>query len=118
VRPPALPLLYLPAGARLTQPNDRFEKMHPTPSWANDARKKKRRRAAGSSDDESEAATDEDEEDESGLQAALRSTETGKIKRGRKALPGGTIDLARVRDANFASTPPGKVNRPTVSLSK
>jgi hypothetical protein len=87
--------------------------MHPTPSWAKEARKKKRRHGPRQSDDESGASSpeDEDEEDEGGLQAALRSTGTGKIKRGRKALPAGTIDLGRVRDANFASPPPGKVKR-------
>ncbi|GAA5986239.1 hypothetical protein JCM10908_006468 [Rhodotorula pacifica] len=97
-----------------------FEKMHPPPQWAVDARRKiLRRRAAeakhggnaallidsdesDASDNEDDAATSADEKDE--VDDLFRKATIGGTKGGRKVKGGkiepGEIDIDRVRDAN------------------
>jgi U3 small nucleolar RNA-associated protein 18 len=88
--------------------------MHPTPGWVSEARKKKRRRELRLSDAESDAGSDDEEEDD--IHAALRTTAMGKSKRGRRALPTTTIDVTRLRDANFAATPQAKSRIEAISF--
>lgn len=86
----------------------RFEKMHPAPAWATEARRKvlkKRSKAAASgrvgaedADSEEEMSGDEDEVDD-----LFRGAGTGGQKATRRsALPQGEIEIDRVRDGNQA----------------
>ncbi|KAL8290055.1 hypothetical protein RQP46_002994 [Phenoliferia psychrophenolica] len=94
-----------------------FEKLHPAPAWAVEARRKivkKRARAAKESGDEAGSAEEEDESDESDdaeeeVDNLFRST-GGKKKAGRRGLlKAGDIDIDRVRDANQAEVSSGNV---------
>lgn len=100
-------------------PCDRFEKLHPPPQWAVDARRKiLRRRAAqaqhggnaallvdsdvsDASDDGEEGAGSADERDEADelFSRAVVGGKGGKKVKGGKLEPG-EIDIDRVRDAN------------------
>ncbi|KWU45929.1 WD40 repeat-like protein [Rhodotorula sp. JG-1b] len=94
-----------------------FEKMHPPPQWAVDARRKiLRRRAAeakhggnaalliesdesDASDNEAASADEKDEVDDLFRKATIGGTKGGRKVRGGKIEPG-EIDIDRVRDAN------------------
>ena len=95
----------------------RFEKMHPPPQWAVDARRKiLRRRAAeakhggnaalliesdesDASDNEAASADEKDEVDDLFRKATIGGTKGGRKVKGGKIEPG-EIDIDRVRDAN------------------
>lgn len=85
---------------------DRYEKMHPSPAWATDARrkilKKRRAQAEGSlvAHDLDDSDVESEEEDEEMVDDLFRSTAGRKGRRGKGALPEGEIDIDRVRDAN------------------
>ena len=86
----------------------RFEKMHPAPAWATDARKKvlkKRARAAGrtgDTDSEEEESDDDKSADEDEVDDLFRTTGGAKKAPKRGLLKAGGIDIDRVRDANQA----------------
>ncbi|KAK4703047.1 U3 small nucleolar RNA-associated protein 18, partial [Phenoliferia sp. Uapishka_3] len=94
-----------------------FEKLHPAPAWAVDARRKimkKRARAAkesGDEDDADEDKSDDGESDDAEEEVAnLFRTTGGKPKAGRRGLlKAGDIDIDRVRDANQAEVSSGNV---------
>lgn len=95
----------------------RFEKMHPPPQWAVDARRKiLRRRAAeakhggnaalliesdesDASDNEAASADEKDEVDDLFRKATIGGTRGGRKVKGGKIEPR-EIDIDRVRDAN------------------
>lgn len=82
-----------------------FEKINPTPSWANKARAKlhgnqKRRRPSRSSDEESLL--------EDNLPELLTST-AGIIGPKSKTLPQGTLAIERLRDANLSAPSEGAI---------
>jgi U3 small nucleolar RNA-associated protein 18 len=88
----------------------RFEKMHPAPAWAVEARRKvlKKRskpsngRMEADSDDDDESSDDEMSGDEDEVDDLFRSA-GGKKKAPKKGLlKAGEIDIDRVRDANQA----------------
>lgn len=91
--------------SRLAPPR-RFEKMHPVPKWASDARRKvlkrRAREAKGDSlvdDSDDENASDDDDE----LDDLFRTTKSSRKKATKRgALPSGEIEIDRVRDANQA----------------
>lgn len=92
----------------------RFEKLHPAPAWATEARRKvlkKRSRPAkgtredGSDEDEDEGEDEDEDSDE--MEAAEEVDDLFRSTGGKKAarkglLKAGEIDIDRVRDANQA----------------
>ncbi|KAL0572276.1 U3 snoRNP protein [Marasmius crinis-equi] len=80
-----------------------FERINPEPTWAAQARKSKakERRQAWDDEDEAEGREDEDEDDSTDIQHLLAST-SGVLRsqKSKRLLQAGTIDIARLRDAN------------------
>lgn len=97
----------------------RFEKMHPAPVWATEARKKimKKKRARESknvqgeeqaSGSDSDASSDDDVDDE--VDELFRTTTGTKRKYHRNGLlESGEIDIDRVRDANQVEATSGAI---------
>ncbi|KDE09376.1 hypothetical protein MVLG_00283 [Microbotryum lychnidis-dioicae p1A1 Lamole] len=95
-----------------------FEKMHPPPAWAVEARRKvlKQKEKAAQQGASGLADDDDDEDAEVDSDAAaeevddlFRTTGTIKRKRTRGILASGDIDIDRVRDANQAETSGKKI---------
>lgn len=85
---------------------NRFEKMHPVPSWATDARKKimKRNRARelgrDNEDDDSDLEDDDDDDIDEEVDDLFRSTGAKRKNERKGLLKPGDLDIDRVRDAN------------------
>ncbi|KAI5476117.1 WD-repeat protein [Pseudohyphozyma bogoriensis] len=95
-----------------------FEKMHPAPAWATEARRrvlKKRARQAGKGplgddDDSEEESEEEPETDHEEEVNDLFRTTGGKKRQSKKGLlKAGDIDIDRVRDANQAESNSGAI---------
>ncbi|KAK7056381.1 U3 snoRNP protein [Paramarasmius palmivorus] len=80
-----------------------FERINPVPEWASQARNKiksKEKKKTAWADDENDEA-EADAEDETDVQHLLSSSSgVLRFKKSKRVLQAGTIDIARLRDAN------------------
>ncbi|SCV71637.1 BQ2448_3225 [Microbotryum intermedium] len=95
-----------------------FEKMHPPPAWAVEARRKVLKRKEKAARQGASGLTDDDDDEDAEVDSDAAAEEaddlfrtTGSIKRKRTQgiLASGEIDIDRVRDANQAETSGNKI---------